>query len=130
VARWRGGHVGAIEERGGLAGGASGFLTPCFRSATMPIVSGEDRTRTEVLLEAIQSQVKFIAGGHVAVVAHLGRIERKMDALDTRLGHVEGELTVVKVRVGKIEHHLGMNGASASRAVKAVPKKPTGRKPK
>jgi hypothetical protein len=116
-----------------------------------PMMS-EECVRSEVLLESIQTHVKVIAEGHIALVERLDRIETKVDVLTTRVDRLEvlaidaqrrltglevfavdaqRRLTGLEVfavdtkrRLTRIESHLHLNGGSARHAVKkAVPPK-------
>lgn len=99
----------------------------------------EERTRFEVLLENIQSNVQVIAEGHGALVERLDRMERKFenkfdqfgrrfDQLDVRvkglevfasdtqqrLKGLEGFANDAQQRLKRIETHLELNGSSHS----------------
>jgi hypothetical protein len=83
----------------------------------------EERTRFEVLLENIQSNVQVIAEGHGALVERLDRMElkfecrfdqfeRRFDQLDVRVQGLEGFASDAQQRLQRIETHLELNGSS------------------
>jgi predicted nuclease with TOPRIM domain len=105
----------------------------------------EERTRVEVLLENLQTSVKVIAEGHIALAERFERmdnkfdgLEAKFDRLDMRVNGLETKFDRLDLRVNgletrldafaddtqrrlkRIEGHLELNGSSRSRPQRKV----------
>lgn len=95
----------------------------------------EERERFEVLMEDVQTSVKVIAEGHIALVEHLermnsrfDRLETRFDGLETRFDRLETRFDGLEMRVSglevfasdaqqrlkRIEGHLELNGSNGS----------------
>ncbi|HEX2687980.1 MAG TPA: hypothetical protein VHN14_15235 [Kofleriaceae bacterium] len=87
----------------------------------------EERTRFEMLLESIETQVKVIAEGHGALVERLDRIETKVDVLEAKADGLEVFASDAQGRLKRIETHLQLKRASRSApghiATRAAPSK-------
>jgi chromosome segregation ATPase len=63
----------------------------------------EERTRFEVLLESIETQVKVIAEGHGALVARTDELVEGQRALVARLDRIETKVDVLESRFSRLE---------------------------
>lgn len=96
----------------------------------------EERERFEVLMEDVQTSVRVIAEGHIALVEHLermngrfDRLETRFDRLETRVGGLETRFDGLETRFSglevfasdaqqrlkRIEGHLELNGSNGSK---------------
>lgn len=115
----------------------------------------EERARFEVLLESIDTQVRFLADGHLALVEGQKKLEAGQAKLETQVGFLmDGHVALVagqaKLEAGQarledgqrqildrlddhdrrldaIEQHVGLNGAPP-RTKSPPAKRPTTRK--
>lgn len=81
----------------------------------------EERTRFEVLLESIETQVKVIAEGHGALIDRSDALAEGQRALVERLDRLETKVDGLEVfaidaqgRLKRIETHLQLKRASRS----------------
>src|SRR5688572_25366085 len=89
----------------------------------------EERARFEVLLENIDTQVKFLADGHLALVAGQKRLEAKVDNLEVKVDRLEVKVDGLEVnqqsilgRLDRIEQHVGLNGSPTPKKKRPAPK--------
>ncbi|MGE0548953.1 MAG: hypothetical protein AB7O24_29435 [Kofleriaceae bacterium] len=76
----------------------------------------EADVRRFVLLEQIQTHVKAIAEGHMALNDKFDRLEAGHVALDEKFDRLE---TKFDARLARIEGHVGLNGSARSTAKRA-----------
>jgi hypothetical protein len=91
-------------------------LTGASPSASMQIVSDEERARFEVLLEQINDRVGVIAEGHGALNARMDTVSSRLEGLGNDLQvfrHEVGQrFAGVETRLDRVEAHL-KNGHTA-----------------
>lgn len=92
----------------------------------------EERTRFEVLLENIETNVKVIAEAQVGLSQRFDRMEARFetrfDQLETRVGGLEVFAVDAQRRLKRIEGHLQLNGASSRSRAKTEVARKRGRK--